>query len=1268
MERFKNSQHLHYDSMETRNERLGPASQRFMQGPSSSANTNPRPSANTNPRPPESIVSYGVGHVLNYSFQTGEEFALEFMRERANPRRPPVPSTSVNQIIGTGYVDQRVIIGLPPLGPQRVSDDPVLATEHKVQSKEKEKKVFFETKNKGDRGLVRSVSHSLSDGGNGRRFHHGYPSEVSNISSTKMKFVCSFGGKFLPRPSDGKLRYVGGETRMFRISKGISWQEFMQKTKAMYSQTHTIKYQLPGEDFDALVSVSCDEDLQNMFEECSILHKGDGSQKTRIFLFSSDDHDDIHFSLGNMEGDSEIQYLVAVNDLKGSGEVLSLSGFPSTLGSDLFQLLNTEVEEVKKNSATPVNTPSFPIQSSLSASFDNPQHRDHEMQNAEGDGNPYSASHHLDYSKHDRISISSSTPDSGSNVHYAPSGETSVPKPIHELVPVHQGVVEGLYRDTRSQAEDVSVKEVDSAVNGLAHRKNEIKEIQHVASKCSAPTLQNDGPVSNFMHVDVSCGSSAPECVASSKCHAKHVNTKQVVPPPDTLTSGQNSAPKEDDSRCTSAGDFASGFSDYEANVTGLSYADPASSSLRIFRTELIPREQAELLVRLSKSDDSVGFQQLALHPHTSVTQESFKETVKPLPDANPVSQSEKFPLAAKPPAAELATIMDDVTQIKMCEILADTDNQMSKFKPLAATEKSETSRVFCKPVSSNTFSTKQNRHDPEKAAVNQVSCKYAAHGQTDDISNEENYRKSYSTGRKIEISDQDPMPLRLVGDKNVMNKDKIWYDSDRSRNSENSTVVSETGVVKSHFKESTIEGGEAAEVKCLSACREDDTGVGLKMQNHEDLSFQRNLAQDKSGNKDVSLFNQDIISHRSLHTRTEAGFSSAHHSAPLKDDVTKSHKNSQVDCNEKKQRESSGPHEQDANMLYPNDIPSDVTQTQLPDKSGDALQAGNPLAEVGNNLGTLISDCEELKPEIGPAAVPVNDASLKDFVPSRLQIIKNEDLEELRELGSGTFGTVYHGKWRGSDVAIKRIKNSCFTDKSSPNRLTSEFWREACILSKLHHPNVVAFYGVVQDGPGGTLATVTEFMVNGSLKHVLLRKDKYLDLRKRLILSMDAAIGMEYLHSKNIVHFDLKCDNLLVNLKDPSRPICKVGDFGLSKMKRNTMVSGGMRGTLPWMAPELLTISSNKVSEKVDVYSFGIVMWEILTGEEPYADMHYGAVIGGILNNTLRPPVPNSCDPDWRRLMEQCWAPDPEQRPSFTQIASRLRSMYVANQTRSSS
>ncbi|GLJ06645.1 hypothetical protein SUGI_0043900 [Cryptomeria japonica] len=278
------------------------------------------------------------------------------------------------------------------------------------------------------------------------------------------------------------------------------------------------------------------------------------------------------------------------------------------------------------------------------------------------------------------------------------------------------------------------------------------------------------------------------------------------------------------------------------------------------------------------------------------------------------------------------------------------------------------------------------------------------------------------------------------------------------------------------------------------------------------------------------------------------------------------------------------------------------------------------------------------------------------------LQIIKNVDLEELQELGCGTFGTVYHGKWRGTDVAIKRIKNSCIMGgPSEQDHMKADFWREACILARTHHPNVVAFYGVVPDGPGGTLATVTEYMVDGSVTQMVQRKAKSIDRRKRLLIAMDAAFGMEYLHSKNIVHFDLKCDNLLVNTRDPQRPICKVGDLGLSKIKHQTFVSGGMRGTLPWMAPELLNGSSIMVSEKVDAFSFGIVMWELLTGKEPYADLHDGALIGGVVRNTLRPHVPDQCDPAWRSLMEQCWSTDPNGRPSFKDIANQLRAMAMS-------
>ncbi|PSS21011.1 Dual specificity protein kinase [Actinidia chinensis var. chinensis] len=404
--------------------------------------------------------------------------------------------------------------------------------------------------------------------------------------------------------------------------------------------------------------------------------------------------------------------------------------------------------------------------------------------------------------------------------------------------------------------------------------------------------------------------------------------------------------------------------------------------------------------------------------------------------------------------------------------------------------------------------------------------------------------------------------------------------------------------------------------------------------------------------------------------------------------------------------------------------VAASVLQPSVPSNPDIMHERSETLSEAEKDIEAQNTDVELHKASSEHINANVPGKTNLGFPVSdgigRLQIIQNSDLEELQELGSGTFGTVYHGKWRGTDVAIKRINDRCFAGKpSEQERMREDFWNEAIKLADLHHPNVVAFYGVVLDGPGGSVATVTEYMVNGSLRNALQKNERNLDKRKRLLIAMDVAFGMEYLHGKNIVHFDLKSDNLLVNLRDPHRPICKcgvflyffqtveaqatqgrsglvnvllghwtkslslsfirscasskvselnytkskkrdnqVGDLGLSKVKCQTLISGGVRGTLPWMAPELLNGSSSLVSEKVDVFSFGIVLWELLTGEEPYADLHYGAIIGGIVSNTLRPAVPESCSPEWRSLMENCWSSEPSERPNFTEIANELRTM----------
>ncbi|KAK4355069.1 hypothetical protein RND71_024040 [Anisodus tanguticus] len=189
-------------------------------------------------------------------------------------------------------------------------------------------------------GSVQSVQQKSSD-------YNSFGSLVYTSSGTcddsveKLKAMCSFGGKILPRPSDGKLMYVGGETRVIRIRKDITWK----KVVAIYDLTHIVKYQLPGEELDSLVTVSCNEDLQNMLEECNVLEDGDTSKKLRIFLFSISDLDNAHSSLMNSEVDSEFQYVVAINCLETGSRNNSTLHYLGSSANNLTELDGNTIDD-----------------------------------------------------------------------------------------------------------------------------------------------------------------------------------------------------------------------------------------------------------------------------------------------------------------------------------------------------------------------------------------------------------------------------------------------------------------------------------------------------------------------------------------------------------------------------------------------------------------------------------------------------------------------------------------------------------------------------------------------------------------------------------------------------------------------------------------------------------------------------------------------------------------------------------------------------------
>ncbi|PPD92741.1 hypothetical protein GOBAR_DD10301 [Gossypium barbadense] len=1233
MDQQKNHEQIRYNNMEAGNETLESANQRFFHDPSSNINTNIRP--------PDYSMTAGARPVLNYSIQTGEEFALEFMRERVNPRQHFVQNAYGDPNSGPLYMDLKGILGISHTGSESGYDISMLNTVEKPCPQEFERKSPSVHEEKSYYDSMRSVSQSSSRNDISQG-HQGFVSRNASLSSsTKVKFLCSFGGKILPRPRDRKLRYVGGETRMIRLSRDISFQELVQKMLAIYDQAHTIKYQLPGEDLDALVSVSCDEDLQNMMEECNVLEEG-GPQKPRIFLFSSSDLDDAQYGLGSVETDSEMQYVVAVNGMDLGSRKNSIAASASEnnldelLGLNIVREAGRTVSEAAATGSASLtaHAPSSTVQSSHAPSST--------LQSSQpvlvSSSNTYeSSSQPCSEAKmrHGEVS-QSSTPqmDGKSNVplspplqysygsqpsNYVMPGESLVSMPVQGHVTPQVGLADMGFQ---VQDPEVSIKEVKLKRDSSAPKIAEPEKVRISEKEYSVPSNAHDSSVANHIFSEeASVTMSVPDTVSSSfpaKNFKKTQEAVQNVVLPEVVTEGRKNV--EDDHFYTASGPFTSGAGGSEADPNDFSCLEPSVIPQRVFHSERIPREQAEMN-RLSKSDDSFGSQFLMSQAHSDPSQ-IIREAVDKIHDGNLSPQADQSVQSANPRSKNPRTVMDGLAEFENYKGFADKIISNISEEGLESTkEKSELKQVSVKST-------------VDEAAV---GLNHPTAGQRTSVKHLDDPSLKPSDFERIEKDENKNAGNHTKGH----NQPLVW--------AENPTRATSTvpPAASQECPRTSID---------ISPFSGDGAGLSLNMENHEPKhwSYFRNLAQDEFVRKDVSLMDQDHLGFSSPLTNIEVGAPIDYSYPPLKSagGVALAQIKPDISFDEDIRQES-------VSVAATNnlDIGSEYKKSPL---------GGDESVQAGQSLQVPESEFEDGKLDIQNTGVPLVDHCHGEFDISTLQIIKNVDLEELRELGSGTFGTVYHGKWRGTDVAIKRIKKICFTGRSSEQeRLTVEFWREADILSKLHHPNVVAFYGVVQDGPGGTLATVTEFMVNGSLRHVLLSKDRQLDRRKRLIIAMDAAFGMEYLHSKNIVHFDLKCDNLLVNLKDPVRPICKVGDFGLSKIKRNTLVTGGVRGTLPWMAPELLNGSSSKVSEKVDVFSFGIVLWEILTGEEPYANMHYGAIIGGIVSNTLRPHVPSYCDPEWKLLMEQCWAPDPVVRPSFTEIARRLRIMSSACQTK---
>jgi len=257
--------------------------------------------------------------------------------------------------------------------------------------------------------------------------------------------------------------------------------------------------------------------------------------------------------------------------------------------------------------------------------------------------------------------------------------------------------------------------------------------------------------------------------------------------------------------------------------------------------------------------------------------------------------------------------------------------------------------------------------------------------------------------------------------------------------------------------------------------------------------------------------------------------------------------------------------------------------------------------------------------------------------------------------IGAGSFGTVYKGHWHGT-VAIKTLN----VKNPSPAQIIA-FRNEVAVLRKTRHVNVLLFMGCVSKK--GQLAIVTQWCEGSSLyKHLHVNESKF-ELLNIIEIARQTSQGIDYLHAKNIIHRDLKSNNIF--LHDDNFTV-KIGDFGLATVKSRWTSSGQFKqpsGSILWMAPEVIKMSDDSpCTFQSDVYAFGIVLYELLTSTLPYShisnkDQILFMVGRGFLKpdmDRLRTDTPKAL----RRLLLDCLSYDRDKRPNFRQLLVGLENL----------
>ncbi|KAK1563755.1 hypothetical protein Q3G72_032390 [Acer saccharum] len=309
---------------------------------------------------------------------------------------------------------------------------------------------------------------------------------------------------------------------------------------------------------------------------------------------------------------------------------------------------------------------------------------------------------------------------------------------------------------------------------------------------------------------------------------------------------------------------------------------------------------------------------------------------------------------------------------------------------------------------------------------------------------------------------------------------------------------------------------------------------------------------------------------------------------------------------------------------------------------------SGEELEQEQHDLRRSVGgESRRVRQQNGSITVPELTIDQNLLVDPKLLFIGNK-------IGEGAHGKVYEGRYGDRIVAIKVLHRGSTSDEKTA--LESRFAREVIMMSRVKHDNLVKFIGACKDP---LMVIVTELLPGMSLRKYLvsIRPNK-LDLHVALNFALDIARAMECLHANMIIHRDLKPDNLLLTGNHKS---LKLADFGLAREESVTEMMTAETGTYRWMAPELYSTVTLRQGEKkhynnkVDVYSFGIVLWELLTNRMPFEGMSNLQAAYAAAFKHERPILPEDISHELAFIVQSCWVEDPNMRPSFSQIIRML-------------